>query len=181
MSRPATRGTTHDEHPQRGARRRESDGRSRAEGIEMRALAVVLCLAMGTMAAQTADLQGVWGNNDATPFARPKALEGRQFLTDAEVAELKKRADRLFKYGNNDAASGDNVFLAALANVEHYQNPAGHSTSGSAEMMERVFDNRTSLIVDPPDGKIPALTPQGRRRKAAADAVVLRPPASPEN
>ena len=147
----------------------------------MRALAVVLCLAMGTMAAQTADLQGVWVNNDATPFERPKALEGRQFLTDAEVAELKQRADRLFKYGNNDAASGDNVFLAALANVEHYQNPAGHSTSGSAEMMERVFDNRTSLIVDPPDGKIPALTPQGRRRKAAADAVVLRPPASPRN
>ena len=41
------------------------------------------------------DLQGVWLNNSATPFERPKSLEGRQFLTDDEVAELKRRADRL--------------------------------------------------------------------------------------
>ena len=41
------------------------------------------------------DLQGVWLSNSATPLERPKALEGRLTLTDAEVAELKKRADRL--------------------------------------------------------------------------------------
>jgi hypothetical protein len=137
-------------------------------------------LAMSPAAAQTPDLQGVYVNNDATPLERPKALEGRQFLTDAEVAELKKRAERLFKREDNDAASGDNVFLAALANVDHYQNPSGHSTAGTPEMVERVFDNRTSLIVDPPDGKIPPLTPQGQRRKAAADEASHRPIAGPE-
>src|ERR1700740_418072 len=45
------------------------------------------------------DLQGVWLNNSATPLERPKALEGRQFLTDDEVSELKGRADRLFQGG----------------------------------------------------------------------------------
>src|SRR5437667_12454381 len=64
------------------------------------------------------DLAGVWLSHSATPLERPKELEGRQSLTDAEVAELKKRADRLFKSGNSDYAAGDNAFLAALANLE---------------------------------------------------------------
>src|SRR5437867_2594764 len=113
------------------------------------------------------DLQGVWLSNSATPLERPKILEGRQSLTDVEVAELKKRAERLFKDGNSDFASGDNAFLAAYANVEKYKNP-NISVGSSIEMVEREFDNRTSLIVDPPDGKIPPLTPQARERQSAA-------------
>ncbi len=122
-----------------------------------------------------------WVSNGATPLERPKALAGRPTLTDAELAELRKRADRLFKQEDNDAASGDNIFLAAWANLDHYQNPGGHSTAGTPEMMEMVFDNRTSLIVDPPDGKIPPLTPDGRRRHDAAAAAAGRPPARPED
>src|SRR5262249_49047573 len=75
------------------------------------------------------DLQGVWLDNSATPLERPKALEGRPFLTDAEVAELKQRADRLFKRGDSDFAAGDNAFLAALANVDVYKNP--NATGGT--------------------------------------------------
>lgn len=115
------------------------------------------------------DLQGVWLNSSATPFERPKALEGRQFLTDDEVAELKRRAERLFKDGNADLPVGDNLFLAALANPEQFRNPNGANRS-SAYMIEREFDNRTSLIVDPPDGRIPALTPEAQRRRAATAA-----------
>jgi len=126
------------------------------------------------------DLQGVWLSNGATPLERPKALEGRQFLTDAEVAELKKRAARLFKQGNSDYAAGDNAFLAAYANVDQYKNP-NISTGGSEDMVDREFDNRTSLIVDPPDGKLPPLTPAGLQRVAAADATTKRPPAGPED
>ncbi|MGH9660951.1 MAG: hypothetical protein ACRD96_20560, partial [Bryobacteraceae bacterium] len=117
-------------------------------------------------------------SNSATPLERPKALEGREFLTDDEVAELKKRAARLFQSGNSDFASGDNVFLAALANVEQYKNP--NSTHGSDNMVEREFDNRTSLIIDPPDGKIPPLTPEARQRQAATEAR-QRIPAGPED
>jgi len=41
-------------------------------------------------------MQGNWLNNAATPFERPKELEGRASLTDAEVVELNKRAKKIF-------------------------------------------------------------------------------------
>ena len=131
------------------------------------------------------DLQGVWLSNSATPLERPKELAGRQFLTDAEVAELKKRADRLFSGADSDYAAGDSPFLAALANSKVYKNPIG-ATGGAGEMIDREFDRRTSLIVDPPDGRIPPLTPEGQRRQAAAIARSLLqlhapPPAGPED
>jgi len=127
-----------------------------------------------------ADLQGVWLSSSATPLERPAALHGRQYLTDVEVAELKKRAARLFKEGNSDFASGDNAFLAAYANVEQYKNP-NISVGGANEMVDRDFDNRTSLIVDPPDGKLPPLTPEGQRRQTAADEATKRPATRPED
>jgi hypothetical protein len=126
------------------------------------------------------DLQGVWLSSSATPLERPKGLEGKPFLTDAEVAELKKRAQRLFKQGNSDFASGDNAFLAAYANVEQYKNP-NISTGGAEDMVDREFDNRTSLIVDPPDGKLPALTPAAQRRQAAAEEAAKHPATRPED
>ncbi len=124
------------------------------------------------------DLQGVWLDKSATPLERPKALEGRPVLTDDEVAELKHRAERIFKSGDSDFAAADSVFLAALANPEQYKSPT--ATSGSEVMIDREFDNRTSLIVDPPDGKIPPMTPAARARwseAAVALAAGLRPPA----
>jgi hypothetical protein len=125
------------------------------------------------------DLQGVWLNNSATPLERPKALEGRQFLTDSEVAALRQRADRLFKNTNADFAAGDAVFLAALADIDHFKSAT--ATGTTFEMIEREFDNRTSLIVDPPDGRIPALTADAQRRKAASDAIRKRAPEGPED
>ena len=113
------------------------------------------------------DLQGVWVNNSATPLERPKALEGRQSLTDAEVALLKKRAARLLADSNNDFPAGDNLFLAALADVAQYKNP--NSTDSALAMDVKEFDNRTSLIVDPADGRIP-WTGEGKQRFDAANA-----------
>ena len=108
------------------------------------------------------DLQGTWISNRATPLERPAELGARRLLTDGEVTELVKRANRLLEGGSGDYAGGDNLFLAALANVDHYKNPS--ATEPSADMVERVFDNRTSLIIDPPDGKIPPLTREGQAR-----------------
>lgn len=125
------------------------------------------------------DLQGVWLNNSATPLERPKALEGRQSLTDEEVAELRRRADRLFKNTNADFAGGDAVFLAALANVDRFTSP--NATGSSNEMIDREFDNRTSLIIDPPDGRIPPLTAEGQRRRETAAANRRRPFEGPED
>jgi hypothetical protein len=152
--------------------------------VSVGALAVAASAAKNWTAPSTPDgqpdLQGVWLSNSATPLERPKALEGKPFLTDAEVAELKRRAARLFKEGDSDFASGDNAFLAAYANVEQYKNP-NISAGGASEMVDREFDNRTSLIVDPPDGKIPALTPAGQRRVAAAEEAAKRPATRPED
>ena len=125
------------------------------------------------------DLQGIWLNNSATPLERPKALEGRQSLTDDEVTELKQRAARLFNGDDADFPGGDNFFLAVLANPDHYRNP--NSTGGTEAMIEREFDNRTSLIVDPPDGRVP-WTPEGQRRQDAATAAGLAAaPTDPED
>jgi len=124
------------------------------------------------------DLQGVWLNNSATPLERPKTLEGRSSLTDAEVANLKRNADRLFKDGNADLPVGDNLFLAALANPEQFRN--ANSNRSAAYMVQREFDHRTSLIVDPADGRIPALTPEAQQRRAAL-AAKERALAGPED
>lgn len=111
------------------------------------------------------DLQGIWLNVSATPLERPKQLEGRQTLTVEEVAELKRRAARLFNLNaNSDAAGGDTYFLALLANPEEFRNP--NATGSASVMIEREIDNRTSLIVEPADGKIPPLTPEGQERLA---------------
>jgi len=130
------------------------------------------------------DLQGIWLNNDATPLERPKALEGKRFLTDEEVAVLRKNAARLFAGDvNSDAAGGDSFFLAALANPDVYKS---RNATGSGVGANREIDNRTSLIVDPPDGKIPLMTPAGRQRRLAADAAAFlaprpSPPSGPED
>jgi hypothetical protein len=113
---------------------------------------------------------------------RPKALEGRSPLTDEEVAELKSRADKIFGNFDSDFGAGDGVFLAALSNPSSaYRNPAGtRSTENSVGMIEREFDNRTSLVVDPADGRIPPLTAAAQERQAAARKAAQKPPTGPE-
>jgi hypothetical protein len=139
-------------------------------------------VASGWTAPRTADgqpdLQGVWISRSATPLERPKALEGKAHLTDDEVAELKRRAERIFKDGNSDFAAGDAVFLAALENRQQFKSAT--STHGAEEMVEREFDNHTSLVTDPADGRIPPLTPEGRRRLTVA-AAAAQHPAGPED
>ena len=119
------------------------------------------------------DLQGVWLIHTATPLERPKALADKTQLTDEEVAEFRRRAARLFGTGDSDFAVGDGVFQAVLANPDRYTNP--NSTHGATDMVDLEFDNRTSLIVDPPDGRIPVLTAEGRNRQVAVNAAFRRP------
>jgi hypothetical protein len=131
------------------------------------------------------DLQGVWANNNATPLERPKELEGRAFLTEQEVAALKKKANELFN-GQSDAAFGDSVFLSVLANVKG--NKSGFkSTDGetgdysSVWTVERDWDNRTSLITNPSDGRLPAPTEQAEQKQRAAAAARTGVASGPED
>jgi hypothetical protein len=113
------------------------------------------------------DLQGVWANNNATPLERPAALAGRPFLTEAEVASLKAKAQELFS-GDGDAAFGDDVFVSALSGSKKFS--SSDATTGNYNQFwitDRNFDNRTSLVTDPADGRLPPMTPDAQKRRAS--------------
>ena len=136
------------------------------------------------------DLQGVWSNNNATPLQRPKELAGRATLTDAEVAALRKKAKQFFETGG-DAEFGDGVFEAVWADVQkdaagpHQRDEQGFDGKtgdyNTVWIAERDWDNRTSLITDPPDGRMPEMTAAAKARAAAAFAASSRTPTGPED
>jgi len=131
------------------------------------------------------DLQGVWANNVVTPLERPKELEGRAVLTEQEMAALKKKAQELFR-ADADAAFGDTFFLSVLANVQGTKSGFKSTDGGTGDystvwLVERNWDNRTSLITNPSDGRLPAMTPEGQQRQAAAAAKRNQVPAGPED
>jgi hypothetical protein len=104
------------------------------------------------------DLQGTWANDNVTPLERPLEFGGRPLLTDEELATLKARSARLFN-GDGDAAFGDQLFQTLLTNPDKFTSTDGRTGDYNQFWLpDRVFDKRTSLIVDPPDGRIPALT-----------------------
>ena len=104
------------------------------------------------------DLQGVWANNSITPVERPEMFADREYLSDEEMQFLERRMSELTA-GGGDALFGESVLDAAFS---------GNETSRDAQtgnydqqwMVERTLDNRTSQIIDPPDGRFPARTPK---------------------
>ena len=98
------------------------------------------------------DLQGVWDYKTATPLERPDYVADREFLTDEEVAEFERRAlERADGRPPDDARTAPSVHAP-------YWLDYGKSVVGT---------KRTSLVVDPPDGRIPALSSEGERRVEA--------------
>jgi len=117
------------------------------------------------------DMQGVWANNTVTPLERPKQWAGKATLTDAEVTELQRIANQIYD-NDGDAQFGDSLILAVL---ERQTNPKSRDTqTGNYNQFWLVgrdwHDRRTSLISDPPDGKLPAMTPEGQKRRDAEAA-----------
>src|SRR6186713_2862181 len=114
------------------------------------------------------DMQGVWANNNMTPLERPPQFGNRATMTDAELADLKQRLSGLQDGG--DAFFADELILAALDGKTKFKSADTQTGNyGQAWLSERVLDNRTSLIVDPPDGRIPPAAPgAGERARAQA-------------
>ena len=111
------------------------------------------------------DLQAVWANNNATPLQRPEALANRETLTLEELVRLKARAGDLFSDDSGDAAFGDSVFSAALAEENDFTSTdSGTGNYNHFWLVERDWDNRTSLIVEPSGGRLPPTTPEGQAR-----------------
>jgi len=123
------------------------------------------------------DMQGVWANNSMTPLERPSAFGMRATMTDAELDALKKKATAMMDGG--DAFFADELFNAAVEGKTKFK--SADTETGNYDqtwLSERVFDNRTSLIIDPPDGRVPALVPEAvERARAQAAARQARGPA----
>jgi hypothetical protein len=109
------------------------------------------------------DLQGVWTNATLTPVERPASVQGKLTLSDQEAKAFEKKEEDELQA--QDGAS-DGPLIAA----------AGSSGTGGynvlfidrgAELARVDGLKRTSLIVDPPDGKIPALTDAAKQSTAA--------------
>lgn len=99
------------------------------------------------------DLQGVWDFRTITPLERPPELAGKEFLTAKEAAEFEKATVAV---RHKDERGG-----GAEADVRRAYNHFWWDYGTNA-----VETRRTSLIVDPPDGQIPALTEAGEERSA---------------
>ncbi len=111
------------------------------------------------------DLQGAWSFATITPLERPSQYTGRELLTPEEVAALNlDAATRASSERRGELTSQRDVDLA----YDQFWWDRGTS------------DGRTSLIVDPSDGRIP-FTPEGRQRIDARRVLRNRPAESPQD
>ncbi len=122
------------------------------------------------------DLQGVWANNNVTPLERPAAWAGKARLSAGELAALEAAAAEATDPGQ-DALFGDQLVLAAIAGEQATSYDPTTGNYNQFWVVERDFNDRTSLVVDPPDGRIPALTPAAERLLAARAAYRAAHPA----
>src|SRR4029453_14314626 len=99
------------------------------------------------------DLQGFWTNSTYTPLERPKSVE-KEFYTPAEAAAAIKLA----------AQRENELTTPGTTEDVHYDFKQFGLGRGPGTLPGNL---RTSLIVDPPDGKVPPLTDEGRKRAAA--------------
>ena len=110
------------------------------------------------MADGRPDLQGLWTNETLTPLERPRELREKEYFTDQEAAAYEKGiVQRRFEDPNDG--------INDVADPKVWW-----------ERATKVSTMRTSLIVDPPDGRIPPLTPEARQRmEAQREATRLHP------
>jgi hypothetical protein len=100
------------------------------------------------------DLQGIWAKDVDVPLERPAKYAKQEFFTEEERAELNRRI--------SDIVSRDTTESRRARRTEGDVNDEFSQTPYTARLP---VGQRTSLIVDPPDGKIPPLTPEARQTK----------------
>jgi hypothetical protein len=103
------------------------------------------------------DLQGIWTNATITPMERPAAFAGKLTVSDADATK--------FEHQSNGQTYGDQRSSNAESDRDHAYNALFFDRG--TELARVDGQKRTSLIVDPPEGKIPALTPEGQKRLAS--------------
>ena len=116
------------------------------------------------------DLQGIWANNSATPMERPEQLGDKARLTDEELADLTARIQAFRDAEQAGDLLGDRLIQQALGNAEFQDFDVVTGNYNAFWLVERTLDNRTSLIIDPPNGRRPPLTEAAIERRRAAQA-----------
>ena len=124
------------------------------------------------------DLQGTWVNVDlGVPYERPPEFGNRPFLTEEEFAtRMRARA------ANRDGIAGQRdgtIYFPSndKAKLEQQERSSRDGTGAGPEHWYEWFgreSRRTSVIIDPPDGKMPAFTPEGqkiRTRRSSGERV----------
>jgi hypothetical protein len=97
------------------------------------------------------DLQGVWTNSTLTPLERPAELAGKTYFTEQEAAEYEKRTSSQLTGDRRDGGPDTDVGRS----YNEFWRDRGTRVIAS---------RRTSLITDPPDGRIPPLIPSVQAR-----------------
>jgi len=117
-------------------------------------------------------LEGVWNFSTITPLERPAEFAGKEFLTDAEAKAYEQRiAERSNRDNRESSAEAD----VSGAYNEFWWDRGVHAARVHGKV-------RTSLIVDPPDGRLPPLTADGQARATArAEARREHPADGPED
>lgn len=126
------------------------------------------------------DLQGMWNYSTITPVERPREFADKAVLTEAEAAAFEKAASQSRNVDNNRETTptargvvNGTVETEDLANAyNEFWWDRGTKVVGT---------RRTSLIVDPPDGRVPALTPQAQKRMAELGKANERLAEGPED
>lgn len=114
------------------------------------------------------DLQGTWSNGTITPMERPARLAGKEFFTGKEAAEFEAQVA-----GNRNADRRDGT---AEQDVSRAYNDFWYDW-GSRVVKTR----RTSMVIDPPDGRIPPLTPAAQKAQRARNEAYMRRATAPED
>jgi hypothetical protein len=102
------------------------------------------------------DMQGIWSSDAETPLQRPARYANREFFTDEERAELDKlRATAIGREADESRRQRGS------------EQDVGGAYNAAIFTTHKPMGRRTSLIVDPPDGRIPPLTPEAQKKRAA--------------
>jgi hypothetical protein len=135
---------------------------------QMPARAAAVAKAVTSTADGHPDLQGVYNTATITPLERPAAFDGRPTVREAEAA---KYAKEFLDNADIDRREG-----GAQADVSRAYN--NFFLDRGTQLARVKNEIRTSLVVDPPDGKLPPLTPEGEKRAAAARGNAAARPTS---
>ena len=118
------------------------------------------------------DVQGIWDFRTITPMERPAELAGKAVLTAEEAADFEARENRRLNRDLVDPKVGGAIYPPESEGGVVPYNEFWYDRGNAL-----VEDRRTSLIVDPADGRIPPLTPEAAERTAARSAYLRDHPA----